>query len=123
MVSLGSYKIFKDPLIMGHSFIQDYMVAINQIDNRGCTDVIDEHNTITLFFDRRINRFIDEYGNVVHDIYRIITPNQLLMFKEGLLYMCHDITCSYIVELIDTDEDDMEDREQNRYGGYWISEE
>lgn len=37
--------------------------------------------------------------------------------------MCHDITCSYIVELIDTDEDDMEDREQNRYGGYWISEE
>ena len=37
---------------------------------------------IGLFFDANINRFIDEDGCVVHDIFRIITPDDLFLFKQ-----------------------------------------
>lgn len=60
---------------------------------------------IALFFDSGINRFIDENGNIVHDIYRIITPNQFMMFREGNLSSCMDRNHSFNVDLIDQDDE------------------
>lgn len=44
--------------------------------------IINGRKFITLFYDPDINRFIDGLGRVVNDIFRIITPNQAMVFKE-----------------------------------------
>lgn len=40
-----------------------------------------------LYYYEKDNRMVDEWGNIVHDIYKIITPNDLMMFKKKKEYM------------------------------------
>ena len=63
----------------------------------------------TLFYDPEINRFRDELGDVVHDIHRLITHNQILLFRKYRnIYIIPDVTNSFLVELIYYDElDDL----------------
>jgi hypothetical protein len=66
----------------------------------------DDHETRTLFYDSETNRFMDEMGNVIHDIYRWITPSQIMIFKEQHkgIWVVPDVTNTFLVELIDPDE-------------------
>jgi hypothetical protein len=56
---------------------------------------------ITLFFDPDINRFVDGMGNVIHDIYRLITPKQFYLFRlHKDMRSVKDVTNSYMVTVI-----------------------
>jgi hypothetical protein len=61
----------------------------------------------TLFYNKRINRMIDEYGLPVFDIFNIIRPNDLYMFKklkEDVVVMSID---KRLIELVYSEEDDI----------------
>lgn len=65
------------------------------------------HVEQTLFYDKRINRMIDEDGFPVFDIFNIIRPNDLYMFKElkeDVVVMSID---KRLVELVYPEEDDI----------------
>jgi hypothetical protein len=65
----------------------------------------DPHDTIVLFYDIGVNRFIDEYGNAIHDIYRILTPRQVMLFKwYETDCVFPDVTGKYLVELVYPDD-------------------
>lgn len=77
-----------------------------------CSEVYyDPHDTICLFYDSGINRFVDSaFGNVIHDIYRLLTPSQVMLFKknkESAVYP--DITNKFLVELVYPDHLNPED--------------
>jgi hypothetical protein len=56
---------------------------------------------VTLFYDSDINRFVDGFGNVIHDIFRLITPGQLMLFRERKgMDLINDVTNSFKVTLI-----------------------
>lgn len=46
------------------------------------TDSPGSYEIISFFYYEEDNRFKDENGDVVSDIFRYITPNQLRLFKE-----------------------------------------
>jgi hypothetical protein len=56
---------------------------------------------VTLFYVEELNRFVDGLGNVVHDIFRLITPNQFMLFRKHK-EMCQikDTSNSFMVVLI-----------------------
>lgn len=65
------------------------------------------HVEQTLFYDKRINRMIDEDGFPVFDIFNIIRPNDLYMFKElkeDVVVMSID---KRLVELVYPEDDDI----------------
>lgn len=68
--------------------------------------MLNEHEVVCLFYNKNINRFIDEFGDVVHDIFRFITPGQLMIFKEkkDIFYVVSDVTNSFLVKLMYYDE-------------------
>lgn len=46
-------------------------------------DMFDPHETVGLFYDAGINRFIDmKNGDIVNDIYRLVTPSDVFLFKR-----------------------------------------
>lgn len=61
----------------------------------------------TLFYNKRINRMIDEDGFPVFDIFNIIRPNDLYMFKK----LKEDVVVmgvkKYLVELVYPEDDDI----------------
>lgn len=61
----------------------------------------DPHLTKCLFYDVGENSFIDNYGRVILDIHRLLTPWQLMLFrryKEDMTFP--DVTDSFLVELV-----------------------
>lgn len=67
--------------------------------------MLDEHEVLTLWYNPEINRFMDEFGSIIHDIWRIITPGQYKIFKETqFIYLVPDVTNSFLVEMIYGDE-------------------
>lgn len=63
--------------------------------------MVDEHDVRSYLYDPEINRFIDEFGSIVHDIHRVVTPGQLMIFKQYKnVYVVPDITNSFLVEMI-----------------------
>lgn len=61
----------------------------------------------TLFYNKRINRMIDEDGFLVFDIFNIIRPNDLYMFKklkEDVVVMSID---KRLIELVYSEDDDI----------------
>ena len=67
-------------------------------------DRYDPHDIMTLYYDSDINRFIDEMGTPQYDIYRFISPDDVLLFKEnvafGDTFVIPDRTRSFLVELV-----------------------
>lgn len=49
--------------------------------------IIDFDETFGIYYDADNNWFIDEDGYVIYDIYDLITPNDVFLFKERLRYM------------------------------------
>lgn len=37
---------------------------------------------IVLFYDHENNYFIDETGSIIYELFKYITPNELLLFKQ-----------------------------------------
>ncbi len=67
---------------------------------------------MTLFYDPPTNRFFEDFGRIVHDIHRLITPGQLLVFKRKQEdVVVADITNSFLIELLYPD--DMRDCRDN----------
>lgn len=65
-----------------------------------------EKYVMPLEYDPEINRFRDQFGGVVHDIYRLITPSQYLIFRKYKnIYLVPDITNSFLVEMIYPEEE------------------
>lgn len=66
----------------------------------------DPHDEMMLFYDIRINRFVEgSFGYVVHDIHRLLAPWQIEIFKrEKSDCIFPDITNSFLIELIYPDE-------------------
>jgi hypothetical protein len=63
--------------------------------------LINGHKYITLFYDQNINRLVDGFGNVINNIYRIITPNQFMLFRKNMdMRTVMDITNEFKVTLI-----------------------
>lgn len=61
----------------------------------------DEENVLYLLYDPRINRFIDDFGAIRDDIFRFITPGQVMLFKKNKnKFLTPDITHSFLVELV-----------------------
>lgn len=56
----------------------------------------------TLYYNLDDNTFSDEFGWTIYDIYRIISPTQVMMFKEkgGAASFVRDVTNSFFVELV-----------------------
>lgn len=64
-------------------------------------DKYDPHDTIAFYYDAGINRFVNEKGDVIHNIYHFVTPSQVYVFKkEKKSSAFPDITDSYLIELI-----------------------
>lgn len=66
----------------------------------------DPHDTITLIYDLESNCFMDDRGNIIYDIYKLISPNQLLLFREELPYVFNefiftvpDVTNSFLIDI------------------------
>lgn len=67
-----------------------------------CGRRYDPHDTIVLFYDSDINRFVTaDFGNVVHDIHRLLAPWQITLFKNQGDCVFPDITNSFLVELVE----------------------
>jgi hypothetical protein len=83
---------------------------MEMISKGGDRDMVDIDVVKTLYYDPKINRFRDDIGNVVHDIYRLITPDQFRVFRTYKnIYLIPDITNKFFVELIWYEEaDDLE---------------
>jgi hypothetical protein len=63
--------------------------------------MFDEHMVVTLFYEPEINRFTDDFGSIIHDIHRLVTPWQIMLFKQQKgVFLTPDVTNSFIVELI-----------------------
>ena len=62
----------------------------------------DPHETLMLWYDVGINRFVDVMnGNVMHDIHRILAPWQIALFKKDKTdYVFPDVTNTFLVELV-----------------------
>jgi len=58
-----------------------------------------------LYYDIEKNRFFDEDGFYVDNIYSFITPNMLYLFRATKEYMCFEVNSGYFVELIYPEED------------------
>ena len=62
---------------------------------------INNHKFVTLFYDPDINRFVDGFGKVMHDIFRLITPDQLMLFRQNKnICSVKDVSNSFFVSLI-----------------------
>ena len=65
------------------------------------------------WFDDRHNKFLDEYGDIIFDIFRYITPHEFYNFLEKKEYTCLKkpdntyIELIYPDELMSDDEDDL----------------
>ena len=58
--------------------------------------------SIEIYYDPRINRFIDEGGFVIHNIYEILLPWQIEWAKEASKeepYICLESPKGHIVEI------------------------
>lgn len=49
---------------------------------------MEEVDAVGLFWDRDHNVFIDEDGFIIWSIFEIITPGDLLLFRQNCDYMC-----------------------------------
>ena len=52
------------------------------------TCIMEEVDAIGLFWDRDHNVFINEDGFIIWSIFEIITPGDLLLFRQNCDYMC-----------------------------------
>lgn len=63
--------------------------------------MINQHEVLTIYYDPETNRFRDEFGAIVFHINKILSPNQVYLFKlEKKSYVVSDVTHSYLVDLI-----------------------
>jgi len=61
----------------------------------------DPHDTIMLFYDVGVNIFVDERGDIHHDIYRLLKPWQVFLFKNKKECMTFpDVTNTFLIELV-----------------------
>lgn len=62
----------------------------------------DPHDIIVLLYDPLINRFIDgSFGDVIHNIYQIVTPWQVSLFKAKKEDMAFtSVNGDYLIELV-----------------------
>lgn len=60
-----------------------------------------DYETVTLFYILDENYFVDERGFVLYDIFRILTPDQLIIFKKNHkpIYI-PDAECGLIYEFV-----------------------
>lgn len=59
------------------------------------------YEIVTLFFIVDENYFVDERGFVLYDIFRILTPDQLMIFKKNHKVICiPDVECGLIYEFL-----------------------
>ena len=61
----------------------------------------DPADIVTLEYNLELNRFIDlSFGNIIHDIHRLLTPWQIMLFKKEQCDKCFpDVTDTFLVEL------------------------
>lgn len=66
----------------------------------------DPHDTKTLIYDRRCNCFSNDRGDVIFDINRLLSPNQLFLFRKEIefslgefVYTVPDITNSFLIDI------------------------
>jgi hypothetical protein len=56
---------------------------------------------MVLLYDPDYNYFTDKYGWIQYDIYRILTPNQIMLFKKKRTNCSFlDVTGKFIVRII-----------------------
>lgn len=67
---------------------------------------------MSLWYYEEINKFVDDDGFIVWNIYDYITPGMLRLFLEEKIYMCFERSPGYFVEMfypegdIDSDEEE-----------------
>jgi hypothetical protein len=69
---------------------------------RNIPGVHDEKGYVTLYYDLDSNMISDKFGDIIYDIFQILSPNQLFLFKKkgGPSCFIKDKTNSYLVELV-----------------------
>ena len=116
---MGPCQIFKDSLIM-EARIYDHREAT---DDNGYLlyDSPNELDVICLFYDREKNKFLDEDGFIVWDIYRYITPTDVYLFKskKECMFVTHRSLRNTLCELYYPMHDDHHDK---IYSIYYNSE-
>jgi len=61
----------------------------------------DPHDTIMLYYDVGANIFVDDYGNIYHDIYHLLHPWQVFLFKKYKECCTFpNVTNTFLVELV-----------------------
>lgn len=67
--------------------------------------MVDDHKVITIWFHPDVNRFFDEFGSVINNIWTLITPGQCEIFKKDqFIYVVPNVTNKFLVEMIYGDE-------------------
>ena len=86
------------------------MVSTEKLVNYDTDELMDlgYEDTIGLFYVKEWNVFMDEGGFIVWNIFEIITPNDLFLFKKYKEYMLipHCTAPGVLVELFWSDDDD-----------------
>ena len=86
------------------------MVSTEKLVNYDTDELLDlgYEDTVGLFYVKEWNVFMDEDGFIVWDIFEIITPNDLFLFKKNQEYMLipHCTAPGVLVELFWQDDDD-----------------
>lgn len=69
-----------------------------------------DRDVLVFFYKENINRFVDDrFGNIIHDIYRYLTPSQIMLFKENHEYcLFPSIFDDLIIELVYMDDEEDE---------------
>lgn len=66
----------------------------------------DPHETIGLFYDYETNLFYDSFGSIVFNIHRLLSPNQIFLFKHEirgwneLVYTIPDRTNTFLIDIL-----------------------
>jgi hypothetical protein len=68
---------------------------------RSMNHIVNGNKYMTLFYDPKENRVVDLNGEIINDIFRLITPGQLMLFRKNKeLYSVRDRSNSFYVCLV-----------------------
>jgi hypothetical protein len=68
--------------------------------------LFDESGVMVLDYDPSINRFRDEMGSVINDIYRHVRPTDIMVFRKNKgVHIVSDRTNNFLVRMVYPDEE------------------
>lgn len=89
--------------------VYDYRELVD-VDGYPIYDAPDELDIVSLFYDIKNNKFVDEGGYIIWDIFKYITPNDLYLFRKNkeCMFVPYQTAKGWICELYYPSEGDKD---------------